>query len=42
MKDIPYKELVRGLMYAMAATIPYLYNVIDIVSQFMFDPSIEH
>lgn len=42
MKDILYKELVHGLMYAMAATIPYLYNVINIVSQFMFDPSIEH
>ncbi len=42
MKDIPYKELVGNLMYAMVATIPYLYNAINIVSQFMFEPSIEH
>jgi hypothetical protein len=42
MKDISYKEKLNNLMYAMVTTIPYLYNAINIISQFMFDPSIEH
>jgi hypothetical protein len=42
MKNISYKELVDSLMYAMVTTTPYLYNVINIVSQFMFDLSIKH
>ncbi len=42
MKNKSYKELIEILMYAMATTIPYFYNAINIVNQFMFDPSIEH
>jgi hypothetical protein len=29
-------------MYAMVATIPHFYNAINIISQFMFDLSIEN
>jgi hypothetical protein len=37
MMDVPYKELVGSLMYAMVATRPNFFNVMIIVSQFMSD-----
>jgi hypothetical protein len=42
MKDVPYTKLVGSLMYAMVATRPNLFNAVNIVHQFMSNPSREH
>jgi hypothetical protein len=42
MKDVPYMKLVGNLMYAMVATRPNLSNAMNIVHQFMSNPSRKH
>ncbi len=40
--DVPYKELVDNLIYAMVATRLDLSNAMNIINQFMSDPSRKH
>ncbi len=42
MKGVPHKKLVGSLMYVMVTIRSDLSNVVDIISQFMQDPSLKH
>jgi hypothetical protein len=42
MKGVSHKKLVGNLMYVMVTIRSDLSNVVDIISQFMQDPSLKH
>jgi hypothetical protein len=42
MKGVPYKDIVGSLMYVMVTIRLDLSNAMNIISQFMQDPSLKH